>query len=118
MRDYNAHFGRQPSNAKDLHRALTAADDLDEILVWSGGRSGPSRAMTLYDRMQPLLDPTPLARGPVCKTVDMVNYPDGQFAMIQFEGISLPFTVFDKIQTMPSPQDQRTRCRHSGGDPD
>src|SRR5271166_4682291 len=31
---YNARFGREPANAKDLHRPLTAADDLDEILAW------------------------------------------------------------------------------------
>jgi hypothetical protein len=32
--DYNARFGREPLNAKDLHRPLTPADDLDEILAW------------------------------------------------------------------------------------
>jgi hypothetical protein len=35
---HNARFGREPANAKDLHRKLIAADDLDEILAW--GRSG------------------------------------------------------------------------------
>ena len=36
---YNARFGRQPANAKDLHRPLTAADDLDEILAWREART-------------------------------------------------------------------------------
>ncbi len=49
--------------------------------------------------MMLMLDPTPLARGLACKTVDVVNYPDGRFA-IQFEGVSLPFRKFDKIQTV------------------
>lgn len=31
---YNARFGRPPTNAKDLHRPLIAADDLSEILAW------------------------------------------------------------------------------------
>jgi hypothetical protein len=31
---YNARFGRQPANAKNLHRPLTGADNLDEILTW------------------------------------------------------------------------------------
>jgi hypothetical protein len=35
----------------------------------------------------------------VRKTVDVVNYPDGRFA-VQFEGISLSFRKFDKIQTV------------------
>jgi Winged helix-turn helix len=97
--DYNKRFGRQPANAKDLHRPLTAADDLDEILAWREVRT-VTHALTLhYDRMMLLLEPTPFARGLVRKKVDVVNYPDGRFA-IQFEGTSLPFRVFDKIQTV------------------
>jgi hypothetical protein len=34
MTDHNMRFGREPANAKDLHRQLTAADDLDEVLAW------------------------------------------------------------------------------------
>ena len=49
--------------------------------------------------MMLLLDPTPFARGLVRKKVEVVNYPDGRFA-VQFEGASLPFRVFDKIQTV------------------
>jgi hypothetical protein len=30
---YNTRFGRDPANAKDLHRPLAQADDLDEILA-------------------------------------------------------------------------------------
>ena len=70
---YNKRFGRVPANAKNL---------------------------TLhYDRMMLLLEPTPFVRGLVRKKVDVVNYPDGRFA-VQFEGVSLPFRVFDKIQTV------------------
>ena len=29
MADYNARFARDPANGKDLHRPLSAADDLD-----------------------------------------------------------------------------------------
>ena len=32
--DYNTRFGRGPANAKDLHRPLSAGDDLDEVLAW------------------------------------------------------------------------------------
>jgi hypothetical protein len=96
---YNARFGRAPANAKDLHRTLTAADDLNEILAWREERT-VTRNLTLhYDRMMLLLDPTAFARGLVRKKVDVVNYPDGRFA-VQFEGTPLPFQVFDKIQTV------------------
>ena len=59
-----------------------------------------TRNLTLhYDRMMLLLDPTPLARGLVRKKVEVVNYPDGRFA-VHFNGATLGFKVFDKIQTV------------------
>ena len=99
MADYNARFSREPENPKDLHRKLTAADDLGEVLAWREQRTVTKNLTLHYDRMMLLLDPTPLARGLVRKTVDVVNYPDGRFA-VQFEGVSLPFRKFDKIQTV------------------
>jgi transposase len=96
---YNRRFGRDPANAKDLHRPLAQADDLDEILAWREERT-VTRNLTLhYDRMLLLLDPTPLARGLARKKVQVVNYPDGRFA-VQFAGTALGFKVFDKIQTV------------------
>jgi hypothetical protein len=49
--------------------------------------------------MMLLLDPTPLTRGLVGKKVEVVNYPDGRFA-VQFNGTALGFRVFDKIWTV------------------
>jgi hypothetical protein len=40
-----------------------------------------------------------LTRGLVHKKVEVVNYPDGRFA-VQFNGATLGFKVFDKIQTV------------------
>jgi len=97
---YNARFGRDPANGKNLHRPLAQADDLDEILAWREERT-VTRNLTLhYDRMMLLLDPTPLARGLAGKKVEVVNYPDGRFA-VQCNGTALDFKVFDKIQTVP-----------------
>jgi Winged helix-turn helix len=99
MADYNERFARPPANAKDLHRKLTAADNLDELLAWREART-VTRNLTLhYDRMMLLLEPTPLTLGLMRKQVEVVNYPDGRFA-VQYEGVSLPFRVFDKIQTV------------------
>ena len=39
MADYNARFGHDPENAKDLHRKLTEADDLSEVLAWREERT-------------------------------------------------------------------------------
>jgi Winged helix-turn helix len=96
---HNDRFGRAPANAKDLHRKLTSADDLDEILAWREQRTVTHNLTLHYDRMMLMLDPTPFARGLPRKKVDVVNYPDGRFA-VQFEGTPLHFQVFDKIQTV------------------
>ncbi len=96
---YNARFGREPVNAKDLHRPLTATDDLDEILAWREERTVTRNLTLQYDQMMLLLDPTPFARGLMRKKVEVVNYPDGRFA-VQFEATPLPFRIFDKIQTV------------------
>jgi hypothetical protein len=96
---YNTRFGRDPANAKDLHRPLAQADDLDEILAWREQRTVTHSLTLNYDRMMLILDPTALARGLVRKKVEVVNYPDGRFA-VQFNGATLGFKVFDKIQTV------------------
>jgi hypothetical protein len=79
--DYNTRFGRDPENAKDLHRKLTTVDELSEVLAWREERTVTKNLTLHYDRMMLMLDPTPLARGLVRKTVDVVNYPDGRFAV-------------------------------------
>jgi hypothetical protein len=96
---HNARFGREPANAKDLHRKLSAADNLDEILAWREERTVTQNLTLHYDRMLLILQPTSLARGLVRKKVEVVNYPDGRFA-VQFNGTSLAFRQFDKIQTV------------------
>ena len=98
---YNARFAREPANAKDLHRKLTPADDLDETLAWREARTVTQNLTLHYDRMMLILEPTPRARGLARKKVEIVNYPDGRFA-VQYEGTALPFRVFDKIRTVRS----------------
>jgi hypothetical protein len=97
--EYNRRFGRAPANPKDVHRPLSVQDNLDEILAWREQRT-VTRNLTLhYDRMMLILEPTPLTRALARQLVEVVNYPDGRFA-IQHNGVALPFTVFDKIRTV------------------
>jgi hypothetical protein len=58
---HNARFGREPANAKDLHRKLTVTDDLDEILAWREKTTVMQNLTLHYDRMMLILEPTPLA---------------------------------------------------------
>ncbi len=97
--DYNRRFGREPLVAKDLHRPVSADDDLDEVLAWRERRTVTANLVVHYDRMMLLLDATPVARGLARKTVEVVNYPDGRFA-VQHGGAALGFRVFDKLRTV------------------
>ncbi len=97
--DYNRRFGREPLVAKDLHRPVSADDDLDEVLARRERRTVTANLVVHYDRMMLLLDATPVARGLARKTVEVVNYPDGRFA-VQHGGAALGFRVFDKLQTV------------------
>ena len=69
------------------------------MLAWREERTVTQNLTLHYDRMMLLLDPTPLARGLIRKKVEVVNYPDGRFA-VQFNGTTLGFKLFDKIQTV------------------
>ena len=99
MADYNGRFGRDPANGKDLHRPLSARDNLDEALAWREVRTVTANLVLHYDRMALLLDPTPQARALARKQVEVVNYPDGRFA-VRHAGMDLPFRVFDTIATV------------------
>jgi len=48
---YNTRFGRDPANAKNLHRPLAQADDLDEILAWREERTVTHNLTLHYDRI-------------------------------------------------------------------
>src|SRR5260370_26957457 len=53
--------------------------------------------MTLtYVRMMLIMAPTLEARALARKQVEVVNYPDGRFA-VRHAGVDLPFRLFDKI---------------------
>ncbi len=55
---YNKRFSRAPANAKDLHRPLIEADNLDEDSGPGGKSARSSHNLTLhYDRMMILLTP-------------------------------------------------------------
>ena len=95
--DYNMRFAKAPSNSKDLHRRLRAADDLDDAFTWKEERT-LSRALTLqYDKVLFILEPSEQAKAAIGKRVTVVDYPDGRLAIL-CKGFQLAYRVFDKIQ--------------------
>src|SRR5207245_4125619 len=81
MADYNARFGKEPANSKDLHRSLRAGDDLEDAFAWKEERT-LSQALTLqYDKVLFILEPSDQARAAIGKRVTVVDYPDGRLSI-------------------------------------
>jgi hypothetical protein len=40
LADYNARFGKEPHNPKNLHRPLSAGDDLTDVFAWRSATAG------------------------------------------------------------------------------
>jgi len=99
MEDHNRRFAKPPKSDKDLHRCLSAQEDLTEILTTRHERTVSLNLTIHYDRMVLMLVPNATTRPLAGKRVMIVNYPDGRFA-IQYRGTDLPYRVFDKIQTI------------------
>src|SRR5260221_11359942 len=102
LADYNARFGKEPHNPKNLHRPLSAGDDLTDIFAWREERTVSNSLTLQYDKVLFLLEPNEITRELRRKRVTVVDYPDGRLA-IRYRGRDLPYTTFDKQrQVSPS----------------
>ena len=100
MADFNARFGKQPRNPKDMHRPLADHENLDGAMCRKEVRT-LSQTLTLrYDKVLFILDPTDAGqdawRG---KKVIVCDYPDGRLE-IMHEGTALPYRTFDKLRSV------------------
>jgi hypothetical protein len=94
---YNARFAKAPANAKDLHRPLGAADDLEDAFAWKEERT-LSQALTLqYDKVIFILEPSAQAKAAVGKRVTVIDHPDGRLS-IRYKGVALAYRTFDTIR--------------------
>lgn len=91
MEQYNRRFAKVPFDNRDVHRALSGHDDLDDIFAWKEERSVSMNLTLQYDQVVFMLEPTPIAR----KRVMVIDYPDGRLA-IRHHGVDLPYRTFDK----------------------
>jgi hypothetical protein len=97
LADYNARFGKEPHNPKNLHRPLSAGDDLADIFAWREERTVSNSLTLQYDKVVFLLEPNEITRELRRKRVTVVDYPDGRLA-IRYRGLDLPYTTFDKLR--------------------
>lgn len=99
MADFNARFGKEPRNPKDMHRPLAVHENLDGAMCRKEVRK-LSQTLTLrYDKVLFILDPTADAKRLTGQKVIVCDYPDGRLEVMH-EGITLPYTTFDKLRSV------------------
>jgi transposase len=97
--DFNARFGKEPRNPKDMHRPLAEHENLDGAMCRKEVRT-LSRALTLrYDKVLFILDPSDLTKRLAGKKVVVCDYPDGRLEIME-GSTSLPYRTFDKLRSV------------------
>jgi hypothetical protein len=97
MADYNRRFAKPPANAKDLHRALHAGDDLEDAFAWKEERT-LSQALTFqYDKVIFILEPSDQAKAAIGKRITVVDRPDGRLS-VRYKGVELAYRTFDTLR--------------------
>ncbi|MCB1470333.1 MAG: ISNCY family transposase [Rhizobiaceae bacterium] len=97
--DFNARFGKEPRNTKNMHRPLADHEQLDGAMCHKEFRT-LSQALTLrYDKVLFILDPTDLTKRLAGKKVVVCDYPDGRLD-VTHDGIALPYRTFDKLRSV------------------
>jgi hypothetical protein len=95
--EFNTRFARPPRNPHDAHRPLRPQDDLDRIFTWREVRTMSRDLVVHYKRTTYLIRPTDESRGfTVAKRQVDVRENAGGIADIQYEGRSLPYSVYDQ----------------------
>jgi hypothetical protein len=110
LADYNARFGKEPRNPKNLHRPWSAGDDLTDVFAWREERTVSNSLTLQYDKVLFLLEPSEMTRELRRKRVIVVDYPDGRLA-IRYRGRDLPYTTSDKLRQL-SQASQLSRLEH------
>ena len=91
MADYNARFAKPPANFKDLHRPLTARDNLDEALCWRETRHVSQSLTVHYDRTAYILKQSPLSLAAAGKDLEVIEFAEGP-VILRFQGVDLPLS--------------------------
>ncbi len=94
---FNGRFGKAPMNQTNMHRDLREDENLEDIFTWQESRTVSNSLTLQYDRVTYLLTPCNLTTDLRRKKVRVLDYPDGTID-IRYEGISLPFSTFDKVR--------------------
>jgi len=95
MAAYNARFAKVAGDARDMHRPVAEADDLDTAFSWQEERTVSGSLTLQYEKVLFLLQPSDLTHGLARKRVMVHDFPDGRFE-IRHQGQALAYLAFDK----------------------
>jgi len=96
---FNARFGKEPRNAKAMHRPLADHENLDGVMCRKEMRK-LSQTLTLrYDKVLFILEPTEAAKRLAGQKVIVCDYPDGRLEVMH-DGVTLPYRTFDKLRSV------------------
>ncbi|MBN7807786.1 MULTISPECIES: ISNCY family transposase [Agrobacterium] len=97
--DFNARFGKEPRNPKDMHRPLADHENLDGAMCRKEVRT-LSQSLTLrYDKVLFILDPTEISRPLAGQKVIVCDYPDGRLE-IMYESFALHYRTFGTLRSV------------------
>jgi helix-turn-helix protein len=97
MAKFNAQFGKEPINSKNLHRQLLPQEDLNEIFSWQEERTLSKNLTLQYDKTLYLIEDSIDNRCLARNKVTVFDYFDGSIK-IKWQHRELPYRIFDKMQ--------------------
>lgn len=100
MADYNRRFAKEPRNAKDMHRPFTEHDCLDGAMCHKEQRTLSNTLTLRYDKVMFIIEPSDLAISLARQKVTVCDYPDGRLEIQSDKGVTLPYRIFDKLQSV------------------
>ena len=104
LADYNARFGKEPRNPKNLHRPLSVGDDLTDVFAWREERTVSNSLTLQYDKVVFLLEPNAITRELCRKRVTVVDIPTAGWRSATVASIcpTLPLTNCGRFRRPPS----------------
>ena len=97
MDKFNAQFGKEAINPKNVHRELLPQEDLNEIFSWQEERTLSKNLTLQYDKILYLIEDSIDNRNLARNKVTVFDYFDGSIK-IKWQRRELPYRIFDKMQ--------------------
>jgi hypothetical protein len=97
MAKFNEQFGKEPIDAKDMHREILPHENLNEIFSWQETRTLSKNLTLQYDKVLYLIEDSVDNRSLARHKVTVFDYFDGTIK-IKLNNRELSYHIFDKIK--------------------